>query len=60
MLHLLGGLQSVRVDFSDEVGFCHCVIVLADRVNVHQAIICHLHTLEVREKPAEQKTIIYF
>ena len=59
MFHLLGRLQSVRVDFGDEVGFRHSVVVLADRVNVHQAVICHLNTLEVREKPAKQKTIIY-
>lgn len=55
MMYLLQCLQRVRVYFSDVVGFRYSIKVLADRVDVHQAVVCDLHTLEVREKPAKQK-----
>ena len=56
-MYLLQRLQGVRVYFSDEVGFRHGVKVLTNREDVHQAVVCDLNTLEVREKPGEKNDI---
>ncbi len=53
--YLLQRLQGINVYFSDVVGFCYSIKILTDRVNVHQAVVCDLNTLEVREKPANKK-----
>lgn len=55
-MYLLQRLQGVDIYFGDEVGFCYSVKVLTNRVNVHQAVVCDLNTLEVREKPANKQT----
>lgn len=52
-LYLLQGLQGVRVYFCDEVGFCYGIEILTNRINIHQAVVCHFNALEVREKPAK-------
>lgn len=50
--YLLQRLQGFGVNFSDVVGFCYGIKVLANRVDIHQAVVCDLNTLEVRKKPA--------
>lgn len=56
-MYLLQSLQRICVDFSDVVGFCCSIIILTNRVDTHQAVVCDLNTLEVSEKPAtEEKT----
>lgn len=52
-MYLLQCLQGVGVYFSDVVGFCYSIKILTNRVNIHQAVVCDLNTLEVREKPAK-------
>lgn len=54
-MYLLQCLQGVRVNFSDVVGFCYGIKILTNRVNIHQAVVCDLNALEVREKPANKK-----
>lgn len=54
-VYLLQCLQGVGVHFSDVVGFCDSIKVLTNRVHVHQAVVCHLDSLEVREKPRGKK-----
>lgn len=54
-VYLLQCLQGVSVYFSDVVGFCYSIKVLTDRVDIHQAVVCDLNTLEVREKPANKQ-----
>lgn len=53
-IYLLQRLQGISVYFSEVVGFCYSIVILTDRVNIHQAVVCHLNTLEVREKPEEK------
>lgn len=59
-MYLLQRLQGVRVYFSEVVGFCHSVVILTDGVNVHQAVVCDLDALEVREKPAHKNVMSCF
>ena len=54
-MYLLQRIQGLNVYFSDEVGFCYSIKILSDGVNVHQAVVCDLNTLEVREKPANDR-----
>lgn len=53
-MYLLQCLQGVRVYFSNVVGFCYSIKILTDGVNIHQAVVCDLNTLEVREKSANK------
>lgn len=55
LMYLLQRLQGINVYFSDVVGFCYGIEILTNRVNVHQAVVCDLNTLEVREKPANKQ-----
>lgn len=55
--YLLQCLQSFSVHFCDVVGFCDRIKILANWVNIHQAVVCDLDTLEVREKPANKKRL---
>lgn len=57
LMYLLQCLQSFNVHFSDEVGFCHGIEILTNRVNIHQAVVCDLNTLEVGEKPANKRRL---
>lgn len=54
-VYLLQCVQGVGIHFSDIVGFCDSIKVLTNRVDIHQAVVCHLHTLEVGEKPRNRK-----
>lgn len=54
-IYLLQCVQGVCVHFCDIVGFCDSIKVLTNRVNIHQAVVCHLNALEVREKPRSKK-----
>ena len=56
-MYLLQCLQSVSVHFSDVVGFCTCIVIFSNRVDIHQAVVCDLNSFEVCEKPEniEQK-----
>lgn len=51
-MYLLQRLQGIGVHFSDEVGFCTRIVIFSNRVDIHQAVVCDLHSLEVCEKPA--------
>lgn len=55
LMYLLQRLQGIRVYFGDEVGFCDGVEILTDGENVHQAVVCDLNALEVREEPAREE-----
>lgn len=50
-MYLLQCLQGVRVYFSDEVGFSYSIKILTNRIDIHQAVVRHLYTFEVWEKP---------
>lgn len=54
-VYLLQCLQGVSVHFCDVVGFCDGIKILTNGVNIHQAVVSHLHTLEVREEPRGKK-----
>lgn len=54
-MYLLQGLQGVSVHFCDVIGFRHSIVILTNGVNIHQAVVCHLNTLEVREKPTNKR-----
>lgn len=54
-IYLLQCLQGVGIHFCDVVGFCDSIKILTNRVNIHQAVVCHLNTLEVREEPRSKK-----
>lgn len=51
--YLFEGLQSVCIHFSDIVGLCDSIEVFADRVDIHQAVVCYLNTFEVSEEPTQ-------
>lgn len=55
LYYLFQGFQGVHIYFGDIISLCDSIIILPNRVNVHQAVVCHLNTFEIREEPVKKK-----
>lgn len=49
--YLFQGFQGFHIDFSDKISLCDSIKILSNRVNIHQAVVCHLNAFEIREEP---------
>lgn len=52
--YLFQGFQGVHIYFGDIISLRDSIIILSDRVDVHQAVVCHLNTFEIREEPVKK------